>query len=82
MDIRQFLTKAIKGLPKKYSFRYPLFIVAGLLVGAFIGIALFTEILDRKTQTTTLDNFIIEEGQQEIRFFDREGNEILIIDNR
>lgn len=82
MDIRQLLIKEIKGLPKKHSFRYPLFVVVGLVVGAFIGIGLFTEILDRQTQTTTLDNFIIEEGRQEIKFFDREGNEILIIDNR
>jgi len=56
--------------------------MAGLLIGAFIGIIYFTGILAEQKQITTLDNFIIKEGSQDIRFFDREGNEILIIDNR
>jgi len=82
MNFRQLLIKTTKDLRNKRSFRYTLFIMAGLLIGAFIGIIYFTGILAEQKQITTLDNFIIKEGSQDIRFFDREGNEILIIDNR
>jgi hypothetical protein len=65
------------------SNKYILLIILGFVLGAVI-IFLIKEIRGEEEGITTknLENFIIEEDKNEIHFFDKEHNEILIIDKR
>jgi len=72
-----------------FSKRNILLILFGFILGAATVTLLFKAMLFKatpteqtETNTTVLENFIIRETKQEIKFLDREGNEILIIDKR
>ena len=69
---------------KQISLRCALFVLAGFVFGLTLSFIYFKGQLEKEksVKTTTLEGFIIKETKEQIDFFDKQGNKILIIDKR
>lgn len=76
------LSQIINKMTIKPKLLIVLSIIVSFISGATVSIFLLKEIVEERIQTTNWANFIIMESKDEIKFYDKAGNEILIIDKR